>query len=87
VLPDGAQRDMSDPYAESNKGRNNLIALLVLALVVWGVWYFGFVEKAVPDVFPKSQWMKKREQKAAAAAQQPAPAPAAPVPAEAPPAK
>jgi hypothetical protein len=52
---------MFDPYAESNSTRNKLIALVLLLACLWAVWNFGFVEKIIPNVLPKSKWTQKRE--------------------------
>ncbi|MBM4084772.1 MAG: hypothetical protein FJ272_08290 [Planctomycetes bacterium] len=66
ALPPGAHRDLRDPFAESNASRNTFIAGLVLLILLWGLWYFGAMEKALPGVLPKSEWMKQRAQKPAA---------------------
>ena len=38
TLPPGSQRDLVDPYAEKNTGRNWLIFLLIVAIGVIGYW-------------------------------------------------
>jgi hypothetical protein len=60
-LPPGAQRDLIDPYAESHKGRNRLIVLLVLIVILFGLWYFGVIERILPGVLPKSGWTQSWE--------------------------
>jgi len=59
VLPPGAHRDLTDPYAESHQGRNRLILLLVLLVVLVAGWYFGAVERLLPGLLPKSGWVVK----------------------------
>ncbi len=63
-LPPGSHRDMVDPYAESHKGRNRVIALLIFAAVVWGLWYFGLFEHFLPGFLPKSGFTQRTEQTA-----------------------
>jgi hypothetical protein len=97
ALPPGAQRDLTDPFAESHTGRNKLIVALVVMGVLWSMWYFGCVLNYLPqglqDALPKSGYVQRKEQRVAeakaraAAATTPAPAPApapAPPPAPAP---
>lgn len=91
-LPDGSQRDLTDPFAESHTGRNRFVVLLVLLAVLWSMWYFGCVAKYLPpDLLPKSGYLQRKEQRQAeakareAAASKPAPAPEPP-PASPPPA-
>ncbi|MEI6083465.1 MAG: hypothetical protein WCS70_04110 [Verrucomicrobiota bacterium] len=62
-LPAGAQRDLIDPYAESTKGRNRTILLVILAIVVWSSWYFGCIEHYVPNVLPKSGYIERKEER------------------------
>jgi hypothetical protein len=57
--PPGSRRDLTDPYAESKSGRYKFIVLLVLLAFLWGLWHFGIFEKFIPDVLPKSEWVKK----------------------------
>ncbi len=64
ALPPGSHRDLTDPYAHSNKGRNRLILLLVLVVVLAAAWYFGAIERVLPGVLPKSGWVQKCEQAA-----------------------
>jgi len=71
ALPPGAHRDLVDPYAESQAGRNRLILLLVVLAALAAAWYFGAIERVLPGVLPKSGWV---QQHAPAAA----PAPGAP---------
>jgi hypothetical protein len=87
ALPPGAQRDLTDPFAESHAGRNRLIVLVVILGVLWSMWYFGCVTKYLPqtlqDMLPRSGYVQRKEQRLAeakaraAAAVQPTPAPAA----------
>ncbi|HUJ49166.1 MAG TPA: hypothetical protein VLW25_03180, partial [Bryobacteraceae bacterium] len=96
-LPDGAHRDLTDPFAESHAGRNRTIVLVIVLAVLGSMWYFGCVTKYLPqtlqDMLPKSGYVQRKEQrvaaeaKAKAAASKPAPAPApepSPSPAPAP---
>jgi hypothetical protein len=57
--PPGSRRDLTDPYAESKAGRYKFIVLLVLLAFLWGLWNFSIFEKIIPDVLPKSEWVKK----------------------------
>lgn len=59
IPPPGSRRDLTDPYAESKSGRYKFIALLVILAVLWGLWNFGVLEKVIPGVLPKSEWVKK----------------------------
>lgn len=62
ILPPGSQRDLSDPFAESNKGRNAFITALVVVGVFIGLWYFGVLHR-VPGadaVLPESGYMKRK---------------------------
>jgi hypothetical protein len=59
IPPPGSRRDLTDPYAESKAGRYKFIVLLVLLAFLWGLWNFGIFEKIIPDVLPKSEWVKK----------------------------
>ncbi|MGO9246507.1 MAG: hypothetical protein ACLQDC_17265 [Verrucomicrobiia bacterium] len=98
ALPPGAQRDLTDPFAESHAGRNKLIVALVLLGVLGSMWYFGCVLNYLPqglqDALPKSGYVLRKEKReadtkaraaaAATPAPTPTPAPAAPQPAPAP---
>ncbi|MBL8695243.1 MAG: hypothetical protein JNJ88_14210 [Planctomycetes bacterium] len=75
TLPPGSQRDLTDPYADSNKGRKWFVTTLVLALLIAAAWYFGLFHQ-VPflDNLPKSSFvenMQKAEQEDAAKKAQP----------------
>jgi hypothetical protein len=61
-LPPGSHRDMTDPYAEKHTGRNITITILVLLGILYSMWYFGCVQKYLPDGFPKSKWVLNKEQ-------------------------
>jgi hypothetical protein len=89
-LPPGAQRDLTDPFAESHAGRNKLIVLVVILGVLWSMWYFGCVLNYLPqglqDALPKSGYVQRKEQREAEAKAKAAVAtPPAPAPAPAPP--
>jgi hypothetical protein len=88
VLPTGAQRDLTDPFAESHAGRNRLIVLVVVLGVLWSMWYFGCVTKYLPqtlqDMLPKSGYIQRKEQRQAEARAKPAAAAIQPTPASAP---
>lgn len=47
-LPAGAERQLTDPYAESHKRRNTLITLLAIVLVVYGLWRFEILNPWLP---------------------------------------
>lgn len=71
-LPEGAHRDLTDPYAERNTGRNIVLGLLAVIILLLVGWYFGWLHKLFPGL-PASP----RAKPAAAA---PAETPAEPVP-------
>jgi hypothetical protein len=81
TLPAGSHRDLTDPFAQSHKGRNRLIALLVVLILLAAAWYFGLIERVMPGTLPKSGWVLRREPAAQPSPPQPTTAPA--VPAEA----
>jgi hypothetical protein len=60
VLPPGSQRDLTDPFAESNKGRNAFITALVVVAIFIGLWYFGVLHRipGADSVLPQSHYMK-----------------------------
>ena len=62
-LPPGSRRDLFDPYAESRKGRVWTVVAIAMIGVVWGVWYFGGLERMCPDVFPESSYMERIKKK------------------------
>jgi hypothetical protein len=47
-LPPGATRNLVDPYAESHKGRNTLIAILVALAVLYGLWRMDWLDRFLP---------------------------------------
>ena len=57
ALPPGSARDFSDPFAETHKGRNRFIALVIVAGVLWSAWNFGLIERFFPNQLPKSKWL------------------------------
>ncbi|MCX7914702.1 MAG: hypothetical protein N3A53_00150 [Verrucomicrobiae bacterium] len=44
-LPPGAHRDLTDPYAERNTGRNIVLALAVVIILLLASWYLGWLQK------------------------------------------
>lgn len=48
TLPDGAERSLTDPYADDNSTRNSLITLIVILLLTGGLWYVGALEHYFP---------------------------------------
>jgi hypothetical protein len=92
-LPPGSHRDLIDPYAESTKGRNRTIVVLILAAIIGTMWYFGCFEHYAPGILPKSSYIERKEErlekerlkkleieKAKAAVVPSTPAPATPTP-------
>ncbi|HVT83430.1 MAG TPA: hypothetical protein VHM90_22505 [Phycisphaerae bacterium] len=68
-LPPGSSRDTVDPYAESHHVRNRTILALILIAIIGGLWYFGILERAVPNWLPLSPYMQRvRDQEAKDAA-------------------
>jgi hypothetical protein len=49
VLPDGARRNLSDPYEDDNSTRNLVIAILVAVAVLYGAWKLEFLDRWLPD--------------------------------------
>ncbi|MBK6688075.1 MAG: hypothetical protein IPG45_26605 [Deltaproteobacteria bacterium] len=47
-LPDGAERSLTDPYADDNSTRNSLITLAVILILAGGLWYVGALEHYFP---------------------------------------
>lgn len=48
ALPPGSERQLTDPYAEDNKSRNQLIAFAVFLTLVYGLWKFDFLNAYLP---------------------------------------
>ena len=49
-LPEGAERQRTDPYADKNHTRNSILVLLVVLGVVLGLWAFNVFDKWLPNV-------------------------------------
>jgi hypothetical protein len=60
-LPPGSHRDRVDPFAEKHTGRNWTITILIVLAVLLTCWYFGVVERVLPDIFPQSPYMLRKE--------------------------
>jgi hypothetical protein len=60
-FPPGAERELSDPYAESKSGRNWLLALLLLIVVGCGLWYFGAFRNIAPWL-PESSHLQRQSE-------------------------
>lgn len=60
-LPPGARRDFRDPYAQKMSVRAKAAACLVVVFFLAGTWHFGLFETILPNLFPKSSWVKNRE--------------------------
>jgi len=84
VLPPGAKRSSHDPYAEKARPWKLYFAVLVIAAVLIA-WYFGKLDRYLPDPL-HSPLAHKAVPAEAAKPAAPAPAPAAPAPAAAAPA-
>lgn len=48
-LPEGAERQLTDPYAERTRTRNTLLVILVVVGVAFGVWALEIFDKWLPD--------------------------------------
>jgi hypothetical protein len=49
-LPEGAERQLTDPYADKNKTRNTLITFLIVLGVMFALWALNLFNKWLPDV-------------------------------------
>ncbi|MGN6369145.1 MAG: hypothetical protein ACTHN5_12860, partial [Phycisphaerae bacterium] len=87
-LPPGAHRDLTDPYAESHTARTITILILLLLVAAGLAWYFGAADRYFPDVFPKSPFVRHREERLASQntppPAKPAATPSTPAPAASP---
>jgi hypothetical protein len=54
-LPPNSERNLTDPFAEKKTGRNWLIALLLVAAVLTGLWYFGVLNPYLPEKLQSPQ--------------------------------
>ena len=45
MLPKGARRDLRDPYADSKARWRFLLVVLLLGAIVFGAWWFGFLDE------------------------------------------
>ncbi|MBK9388397.1 MAG: hypothetical protein IPN34_26555 [Planctomycetes bacterium] len=65
ALPEGAQRDLRDPYAPPKsltaKILTWLVILAILSGIGWALWNYGVVEKVLPGKLPKSTWYQEHE--------------------------
>lgn len=48
ALPGNSERQLTDPYADDTSTRNTIIAVLVLAAVLAGLWFAGVLDHALP---------------------------------------
>ncbi len=54
-LPDGAERQLTDPYADDKSGRIRLIVWLIVLALAAGLWAAGLLNTALPDAL-RSPW-------------------------------
>ncbi len=80
-LPPGSHRDSFDAFAETHRIRNGIIVALVILVAAGLCWYFGLTERVLPNVFPKSPYVRRVEEAQSKSA---SPGPAATVPATTP---
>jgi hypothetical protein len=59
-LPEGSERDLTDPFAEDKSARNRIIAIIIALIALWGLWYFGVLNKVLPGL-PKSSYVERVE--------------------------
>lgn len=76
ALPPGARRDLVDPYAEKSTFWIKAGILAALLALLGVLWYFGLVDKAFPNVLPKSPYTLRQEEQARKAVPVPVPVPA-----------
>ncbi len=48
VLPEGARRNLADPYEDDNSTRNLIIGLLVVLAILYGAWKFELLDRWLP---------------------------------------
>ncbi len=48
-LPDGAVRELNDPYADKNGLRNTIVVLVILAIVLGWLWSAGKLDSMLPE--------------------------------------
>jgi len=46
-------------FAEDHRVRNRTIGVLVLLAVLTGLWYFGVIERYMPNVLPLSPYVQR----------------------------
>ena len=49
-LPEGAERQLTDPYADKNQTRNTLLVILVVVGMVFGLWALNLLDKWLPNL-------------------------------------
>lgn len=52
ALPEGAHRNLVDPYAEKKSGRLIVLILVLLATLAWALWRFGVLAFMMPGCLP-----------------------------------
>ncbi len=55
VLPASAERELTDPFADSHATRNTVLALLAAGAVLAGLWFAGLLDGALPDSLKKNR--------------------------------
>jgi hypothetical protein len=48
LLPATAERQLQDPFADDNSARNVIIAVVILVLLVFVVWFTGLLDRVLP---------------------------------------
>jgi hypothetical protein len=60
-LPPGSKRENSDPYADTHSGLWWAGICLFVAILLFFAWFYGGIEKILPDLFPKSSWVQHHQ--------------------------
>ena len=50
-LPEHAERQLTDPYADKTAKRNSVILLLVILALIFALWRFNLLDRYLPDQF------------------------------------
>ena len=55
TLPANSERELTDPFADDNRVRNRIIAVLVLVAAAAALWFAGLLDSALPGSLKRNQ--------------------------------